>query len=101
MKKLILGTAIIFASSSCKSEVKKEKTSQDLEVEIIKKEETRSLFIQLNEKNKSKETFKKNEKVKVKLRKWDKYFNGKIKKCRKNKNYDISLDQRDLFDFLS
>ena len=45
-----------------------------------------------NEKNKSKETFKKNEKVKVKLRKWDKYFNGKIKKCRKNKNYDISLD---------
>ena len=43
MKKLILGTAIIFASSSCKSEVKKEKTSQDLEVEIIKKEETRSL----------------------------------------------------------
>ena len=58
MKKLILGTAIIFASSSCKSEVKKENTSQDLEVEIIKKEETRSLFIQLNEKNKSNVTGK-------------------------------------------
>ena len=58
MKKLILGTAIIFATSSCKSEVKKEKTSQDLEVEIIKKEETRSLFIQLNEKNKSNVTGK-------------------------------------------
>ena len=58
MKKLILVTAIIFASSSCKSEVKKENTSQDLEVEIIKKEETRSLFIQLNEKNKSNVTGK-------------------------------------------
>ena len=58
MKKLIFGIAIIFASSSCKSEVKKENTSQDLEVEIIKKEETRSLFIQLNEKNKSNVTGK-------------------------------------------
>lgn len=53
MKRLILGIAIIFMCNSCKSETKKENISQNSEVELNKKQETRSLFIQLNEKNKS------------------------------------------------
>ena len=53
MKRLILGIAIIFMCNSCKSETKKENISQNSEVELNKKQENRSLFIQLNEKNKS------------------------------------------------
>jgi len=39
-----------------------------------------------------KEKFSKNEKVNVKLRDWDKYYQGKIKKLRQNGNYDVILD---------
>ena len=49
MKRLILGIAIIFTITSCKSEVKNENT----EAETIKelKQETKTLFIELSPKN--------------------------------------------------
>ena len=39
-----------------------------------------------------KEKFSKKEKVNIKLRDWDQYYSGTIKKERKNGNYDVTLD---------
>jgi len=56
MKRLILGFAIIFTITSCKSEVKKEKNAENSEAEKTKeqKQETQTLFIELSPKNNSK-----------------------------------------------
>jgi|TARA_B110000971_G_scaffold208259_1_gene233242 Cu-Zn family superoxide dismutase len=56
MKRLILGFAIIFTITSCKSEVKKEKNAENSEAERTKeqKQETQTLFIELSPKNNSK-----------------------------------------------
>ena len=56
MKRLILGFAIIFTITSCKSEVKKEKNAENSEAERAKeqKQETQTLFIELSPKNNSK-----------------------------------------------
>ena len=45
-----------------------------------------------NNNNTKTEKFSKNEKVNIKLRDWDQYYSGTIKKERKNGNYDITLD---------
>jgi ATP-dependent Lon protease len=44
------------------------------------------------EEKEDKETFTKGEKINVKLKDWDKFYSGNIKKVRKNGNYDITLD---------
>ena len=41
---------------------------------------------------KEKKSLSLNEKIKVKLKDWDDYYNGTIKKVRKNGHYDIKLD---------
>jgi len=52
MKRLILGIAIIFTITSCKSEVKNENTEAQTIKEL--KQETKTLFIELSPKNNSK-----------------------------------------------
>ena len=51
MKRLILGIAIIFTITSCKSEVKNENTEAQTIKEL--KQETKTLFIELSPKNNS------------------------------------------------